>query len=205
MHDVNMHFRELAFGPGDLVYESGQPATCLYVVAEGEIRLVHHTARGRDVVMDLLGSGEYFGSLETLGDREYAECAQASHDSCVLRITARDFRALVSRYPSIAERALDVLAKRLQDAQDAVRASSSAPAEARIARVLIRLAGKSTATSKVGQARTSLSRQGLAALSGTTIETASRVVSRFRRAGLIQSGRGWIAVRDAGALKALAG
>ncbi len=201
---VNVHFREIAFAEGELVYESGQPAMSLYVVAEGKIRLVRHTSRGRDVVLDLLGSGEFFGSLATLGDREYPECAQAAADSCVLRITARDFRSLVRRYPSVAERALDVVAERLQESQDSIRSLSSAPVEARIARVLLRLAGKWPERAASAEPRLPLSRQDLAALSATTVETASRVISRFRRAGLVRSGREWIAVRDSAALQALA-
>ncbi len=204
LREVNGFFREVGFHRDELIYESGQPATSLYIVAEGEVRLVRHTTRGRDVVLDLLGNGEYFGALEALGDRSYPECAQAATETCVMRIASRDFRGLLRRYSSIAEHTLDIVAGRLRESQETVRALSSAPVEARIARNLLRLTGKRPAHALSREARIPLSRQDLAALSGTTVETASRVISRFRRAGLVRSGREWIAVTDHAALRAIA-
>jgi CRP/FNR family transcriptional regulator len=49
-----------------------------------------------------------------------------------------------------------------------------------------------------------LSRQDLADLTGTTVETASRVMSELRRSGTIDSGRRWISIVDRPALEAVA-
>ncbi|MCC6314030.1 MAG: winged helix-turn-helix domain-containing protein, partial [Thermomicrobiales bacterium] len=46
-------------------------------------------------------------------------------------------------------------------------------------------------------------RQDLAGMTGATVETVSRVLSQFRRDGLVESGRRWIAVRDRARLAAL--
>ena len=49
-----------------------------------------------------------------------------------------------------------------------------------------------------------LSRQDLADMTGATVETVSRVMGEFRRSGLVESGRRWIAVRDHARLGAIA-
>ena len=49
-----------------------------------------------------------------------------------------------------------------------------------------------------------LSRQDIADMTGATVETVSRVMSDFRRSGLIESGRRWISIRDRDALEDIA-
>jgi CRP-like cAMP-binding protein len=92
---------------------------------------------------------------------------------------------------------LDLVAARLAAAQELVEQHSSQPVERRIAAMLLKLGDK------LGEQRESdlliqmpLSRQDLADMAGTTIETASRVMSQLRRAGLIRSGRRWVALVD---------
>jgi len=65
-------------------YFWGAPAARLYVVAAGKIKLSRHTLSGQDVVLDLLGPGDFFGSLEILGDEGYPDTAQAQTQVCVL-------------------------------------------------------------------------------------------------------------------------
>lgn len=74
---------------------------------------------------------------------------------------------------------------------------SAHPAEQRIASTLLALAGK--LGEKRGNAvliQMPLSRQDLAEMTGVTPETASRVLTQFRRSGLISSGRRWVAILD---------
>jgi CRP-like cAMP-binding protein len=49
MHEVNDRFREVGFAPGQWIYQAGQPAPALFVVAEGMVRILRHTPRGRAV------------------------------------------------------------------------------------------------------------------------------------------------------------
>ena len=42
-------------------------------------------------------------------------------------------------------------------------------------------------------------------MTGTTTETASRVMSQFQKSGLIETGREWIAVLDRAGLEAITG
>ncbi len=80
-----------------------------------------------------------------------------------------------------------------------------ATVEQRVAEVLQYLADKLGETRPDGslllQAR--LNRDDIAGMAGRTLESASRVLGRFKRAGLIDSGRQWISVQDRGALEEL--
>lgn len=203
---INARFHARDFQPGEVIYGAGAPAEHLYAVATGKVKLVRHTLGGQDVLLDILSPGEVFGSLAMLGQDRYPETARAQTACCVLEVSARDFGAILRRHPSVALVALDFVGARLQEARETVSQLSSATVEARIATALLKLA------QKLGREQDGalliqmpLSRQDIAEMTGATIETASRVMSQFRKDGLIDSGRQWVALRDPAALAAIVG
>ena len=198
-------FSERRFHAGQAIYTSGTPARHLYVVVVGKVKLVRPTPSGQNVLLDILGPGDFFGSLSTLGDRTFADSAEAQTTCCVLGVTAGAFQAILRRHPPAALAALDIVGERLRAAHDLIEQLSSHDVEQRIATTLLRLADR------VGQQQGAmvliqmpLSRQDLADMVGTTRETASRVISRLDREGVIRSGRGWMGLTDRNRLGAIA-
>lgn len=203
---INHHFQDRGFESGQLIYAAGDEARRLYVVLIGKVKLVRHTLSGQDVVLDLLGPGDFFGTHSVLGDDLYLDTAYAQTGCCVISIEAADFQAILHRYPPVALVVLEIVQQRLRSAHDLIRQLSAESVESRIAAALLRLADR------MGQVecdriliQTPLSRQDLANMVGTTVETASRVVSQLRQAGLIESGRQWIAILDRQGLENLTG
>jgi CRP-like cAMP-binding protein len=175
------------------------------VVAAGKVKLLRHTMAGQDILLDILSQGDFFGTLSSLGDAEYPDTAQALTQSCILNIDAERFQAILRRYPAVALRVLEIVTQRLHEAHETVHHLSAHSVESRVALILVRLADKLGKRQEEGLViQVPLSRQELAEMSGTTLETASRVVSQFRRAGLISSGREWVAVVDRERLAAIA-
>ncbi len=202
---VNELFREHGYAAGETIYHAGDAAARLYVVASGKVKVTRPTLAGQDVLLDLLAPGEFFGSLSALRDAEYADTAQAQTACCVLGVDARDFQTILQRYPAVAMEVLRIVAERLQQAQETIRRLSATSVESRVASALLKLAEKLGEETKAGTLiQTPLSRQDLAEMTGTTTETVSRVMSHFRKAGLIRSGRRWIALTNRGKLMALA-
>lgn len=202
---VNEQFREHAYAEGQVIFAAGEPAQRLYIVATGKVKLERTAMSGRDILLDLLTSGEFFGSLAQRGDAAYRESATAQTTCCVLNAAADRFRTMLHRYPPIALAALELTTARLRAAQELLEQQSGRSAEARIAALLLKLGDK------LGEPhdgalliQTPLSRQDIADMAGTTIETASRVLSAWRRDGLVQSGRRWVALADAPGLTRIA-
>lgn len=205
LRDVDSRFKEVGFGAGEPIYGAGEPATHLHMVAAGKVKLSRYGPDGKEVVLELLGPGDLFGGLAALGDERYLDSAQAHTACCVLRVDADEFQDLLRRYPSTALAVLDFTGRRLREAHDTIRSLSVDPVERRLAATLLRLArrhGEGAGAEVVLQ--TPLPQQDLAAMSGTTVETVSRVLGRFRRRGLVRSGRQWIVIADAEALRDLA-
>lgn len=201
--DINRHFIERGFTAGETIYFAGDPALHLYVVADGKIKLLRHTWSGKDVLLDLLTPGEFFGSLSTLDDDFYPDTAQAQTAACVLSIRSEGFRAILDKYPQAAITVLDVTTERLRGAHETIRQLSGFPVDKRIAHTLLKLGEKIGQKQAVGLLiQVPLSRDDLAEMTGTTTETASRIMSQFQKDGLVESGRQWVAIKD---LRRLAG
>lgn len=195
---IDRRLVSLSWGEGDPLYRAGEPAEHLFVMASGRVKVTQSTADGTEVITDLVVPGELFGTLSSLGEPTYPETAQALTTTCALRMDAGAFRDVLAEHPAVALRVLDDVAARLAAARSGAARAMTGSVEQRVATTLLRLADK------LGQDRHSggtllqipLSRADLAAMTGSTPESVSRVMSRWRRDGVVESGRRWTAVVD---------
>jgi len=201
---VNGAFVDRGFVRGERIYRAGQAADRLHVLADGTVKLVRHTAEGTDVLVDLLVPGALFGTLTVLGDDTYPETAEALTDGCSLSVDAGRFREVLARHPAVALATLDLVASRLRAAHGDVTRLASEPATRRVASRLVEL-GRTVGERRGGRLRIRLTRRDLAALTGTTPETVSRVLGELREAGVVATGRGWVEVVDGEGLARRAG
>ncbi|HEY52734.1 MAG TPA: Crp/Fnr family transcriptional regulator, partial [Caldilineae bacterium] len=171
----------------------------------GRVKLVRHTDHGRDVVMEVLGPGQLLGEMAVLDGRPYSTTAQTLEEVAVVAIPRQDFFAMLERYPKVSMGVISELSRRLRLASELVRSLAVDRVEQRIARTIMRLADIAASTYP-GQEDAilidlPLTRQDIAEMTGTTVETAIRVMSRFRKQGMISSVRGRILVTDQSALQ----
>jgi len=98
----------------------------------------------------------------------------------------------------VAVNVLDIMAGRLQASRDSLFELSTLPVDQRIARILYRLAEKfGEQDDEFGLLiQMPLTRKDLADMAATTTETASRIISRLKKDGIIHAGRQWIAIED---------
>ncbi|MEV4900644.1 Crp/Fnr family transcriptional regulator [Citricoccus sp. NPDC055426] len=204
---IDRRMRTDSWAAGDLLYQAGEPAGALYVVAEGRVRLSQSTAAGTETVSDIMVPGELFGGMTTLGEPHHRQTASALVGSCTLRIDQRDFREVLAEYPLVGLAVLDDVAARLARAQSDISGQTGDLVSQRVATALLRLADK------LGEDRGAegmmlevpLTRADLAGLARSTPESVSRVMSRWKREGVIESGRRWTALKDLPRLRDEAG
>jgi CRP/FNR family transcriptional regulator len=98
-----------------------------------------------------------------------------------------------------------MMGRRLRAAHDAVRSLAVEPVEARLAAALLRMAEREgTATGPARRLSFHLTRQSLADMTGTTVETTIRVVSRWIKGGIVRDEGGRLVLLDVEALRARA-
>lgn len=195
---VDRRMRTASWAPGSTLYRAGDPATSLYVVAEGRVKLSQVTPGGTETVADILAPGELFGAMGTLGEPQHSHTATALVGSCTLRIDQDDFREVLVEHPRVALRVLDDVAARLVRAHADIGGQSTDTVPQRVATALLRLADKLGEDRGGGTVmlEVPLSRADLAGLARSTPESVSRVMSRWKKEGVIDSGRRWTALLD---------
>jgi CRP-like cAMP-binding protein len=123
----------------------------------------------------------------------------------VLVIARNDCLTLVSRYPVFALAVISDLGSRLRSSAEQIRSLAVERVEQRIARTLLKLGESSGSRLPEGLIiEMPLTRQDVADMTGTTVETAIRVMSKFRRAGFIRTRRGKVVLLDQEALHQIA-
>ncbi len=197
IHEINALFDDRSFPVDKPIYLEGDEAENLYLVALGRVKPMRHAASGREVLLDILHGGEYFGVLKALGAETYGETAVPQTENCILEISGEDFEAILKKHPYVTMKVLEAVGKRLAESRELIEQLSTYTVEQRLASALLRLANKMGEEQEAGVLlQLPLSRQELASMTAATIETVSRVMSRFAEQGLIRSGRRWIAVAD---------
>lgn len=195
--EINHLFEDRDVAAEQAIYFEGDPGKNLYLVATGKVKLMRNTLSGREVLLDILQAGEYFGHLSITSQEGYAETAIAQTDCCILQITSQNFEKVLNRYPDVTMKVLKAVGQRLDESQEIIKQLSAYTIEQRIAATLIRMTRKLGEQYQTGMLiQIPFSRQDLAAMTGTTVETVSRVMSRFSAEGLISTGRKWVAVND---------
>ena len=187
---------ERAFDTGEFVFWDGDDPDSFYVLAEGKIKVLKHASSGKEFIVAFFGPGEMFGEVAVFENKPYPASAQAAEPTRVLAIERGRFLEFLAKRPEFALRIIYVLGGRLRDAQNRLRDIAGERVEQRIASILLML------SSKLGPSLP-FTRQEIADMSGTTTETAIRVMSRLGKKGIVRSVRGKTVIVDATRLQSL--
>ena len=194
------HYRK-----GDVVFSQGENAHSFFVLLHGRLRVTQTTPAGEQVVVRFVAPGDMFGVAMALRRSSYPGTATAVVDSLALLWPSAAWAGLMANNPAFAANALQTVGSRLQEAHERIREISTEEVERRLAHALLRLmreAGRETAEGRLIDFP--LSRQDLAEMTGTTLHSASRIMSAWEAMGIIESGRQRVVVRDAVRLSAIA-
>jgi CRP-like cAMP-binding protein len=187
------------------VFMEGDPARWFYLVKTGHVKIVRHSKTGKDVVLELLGPGEVFGGVAVIEKRAYPAAAEATESTVVVKIPADPMIALADRHPTFIREMARLIGRRLRAAHDSVTSLAVDPVEARLAAALVRLAEREGTRGKDGVTLPfHLTRQSLADMTGTTVETTIRVTGRWLKEELLQDVGGRLVLADLDALRARA-
>jgi CRP/FNR family transcriptional regulator, nitrogen oxide reductase regulator len=187
------------------LFHQGDPAEMIYVPVQGRLKLTQITPEGHEVILRYVGVGEMTGATAAFGETAYPASAEAMEETSVLGWDNEAMIILIGQYPRLGLNILRLLSVRLQEVQDRLREMSTERVEQRIARALVRLVsqlGRKTETGVLIDL--ALSRQDLANMTGTTLYTVSRVLSRWEEEGIIEAGREKVLIKHPPSLVVIA-
>ena len=180
-----------------MYFREGEPAHTFFVLDTGSVKLTQLTPEGHQVVLRLVGPGDAFGGVAAFGGATYPVSAEAVTDSTALEWSGEVMSALMERHPKLALNALRFVAGRLHDLQIQYRQLATEKVERRVARALLRLVQQAGRRIESGVLiDLPLSREDIAQMTGTTLFTVSRIISRFESEGLLEAGRQRVVIRE---------
>lgn len=174
------------FSRGDWLVRQGDAPLLVGLVLSGRVKVVCQSDAGRSIIVKLLGPGEVFGAIPVLDGRAYPAGIEAQDTGVCGMVSAERFHAILASQPDLAMQMLRSLSLRTRALTGAMVDQSAFDVDVRLARRLIEAAGE--------QDVASLTRQELADLTGTTVETAIRTTRRWEEAGVVRLSRGQIAI-----------
>ncbi|PPD58960.1 Crp/Fnr family transcriptional regulator [Dehalogenimonas etheniformans] len=196
MSDLLANAEEKSYTTGEYFFWEGGAPDSFFLLISGRVKVIKHGSQGRETVVAFFRPGEIFGEVAVLEDKPYPASAIALEDSMALSIDRQVFHEFIRRHPGVALAMVGLLSARLREAQSRLHDLAGERVEQRLSRTLDRLA------SKLGP-ELPFTRQDLADMSGTTLETAVRFLSRLKQDGIISSGRGLVVIQDRLRLKRL--
>lgn len=200
--EINEKFVDRGYQSGEMIYLEGSKAERMYVMADGSVKLVQNTSNGREVLLNILTIGDFFGSFAHPQYDKYQESAYAQTPVCVISIDNLEFRKILEKFPQVAINVMDSIHERLTRSQSIIRIISTSTAEQRIAFILLVLAEKLGEKSDNGLLiQIPLSREDIANMTALTSETVSRIMSKFKKLSYLITGRQWVKIINIDELK----
>ena len=182
---------------GEFFFFQGDPAERMFVLIEGRVKLSQTGIEGQQVLIRIITSVNLFALVAMTQAETYPINAQAAEDCQAIFWTRTQLMTFVIQMPILAMNAMRIMAEQLKEMQDRFRQATTERVERRLARTIIRLAVQ--AGKKVTEGiliDLPVTRQDLAEMSGTTLYTASRILSQWEEQGLVINGREKVIVRD---------
>lgn len=178
----------------EYLFFEGDPAEWLVFVIRGRVKMIKHSGSGRETILATFGPGQVVGEVGVLIGDAYPATAQVMEPAVTVRLHRDEYVALVQAHPDLAWALVVELGRRLQHAHETIRSMAVEKVERRVARVLLRMASTTGERLEDGAVRITvpLSRQDIADMAGTVIETAIRTLSKFQRQGLLETREGHI-------------
>lgn len=186
-----------------VVFFQGDPCDRIWLVHQGQVKIVYHEEDGREIILEIISAGEAFGGA-VLFFPSHPATAKAIEDSLLVSFTSEAYSQFLKNNPEVSLKLLHMLGKRHLSMLN-MQILAGERVERRMAHILLKLAVRLGRPEQEGLMITiPLSRQDLADMSCTTLETAIRTISRFAHDGLVSTQRGgYILITDLDGLEKL--
>lgn len=178
---------------GEAIYDSERPATHLYLVIEGRVKVLRTNVDGRDVLLDVYNAEELFGESVLLNLPNRTEFAIALEPVRLMAWTLDELYNIIQTRPRLGTALSQMLAQRLSDCQRRVESLAMDSADRRLARTLIYLADRLSQSSEDGSVRISgLKHKLLSDYVVTSRANVTHWMNCFRRQGFLQCSRDYL-------------
>jgi CRP/FNR family transcriptional regulator len=177
-----------AYDRGELIFGEGEPSDAFMVIVSGRVKVFKSTPAGKEIILEIFGGGDPLGAVAVYEGAPFFASALTLEPVEILRIEQPAFFALLEQDPAMVRGLLSGLTIRLAELTRRLAELTGARVETRFARLFLKLGDRIGRPERGGTfVPMPLSRQELADLTGTTIETAIRIMSRWQKEDVLHT------------------
>jgi CRP-like cAMP-binding protein len=184
------------FKKGEFIILEGDTPPSFSIIQEGRVKVFKQSSSGKDFTVGVFHRGDTFGEVAVFDGKPCSASTQAMDEATILTIPREEFLSFVAQNPTVAIKIIGIIGERVKSAHDRLRDLTSDRVEQRLTKILLML------SSKCGPSLP-FTKQEIADMTGTSMETAIRVMSRLKNSGIIHSTRGKTVILDEDKLQLL--
>ncbi len=186
LREITMNLVIKKFGKGQTILYEEDTNEYMYIIFEGEVKAIQTTEEGKEIILAMHGSGDFFGEISLLDGKTIPARVLATKDSITAIISKKGFYSLLS-HNKVAIKMSQILCSRLRESWAKVQMLNFNNASQRVKMLLIMLSDKYGSKSDEGIIlKIKLTHQDLAEMSGMTRETVTRVIDKLQKSGEIE-------------------
>jgi len=178
---------------GTMVMAAGDLTDSLYIVLSGRLKVMMSDAEGKEVILSILGPGEFFGEMGLIDDSPRSASVVAIEACELLSIAKRDFKKSLADNFDMTMAVMRGLVKRLRDADRKIGSLALLDVYGRVARLLLDMSETVNGQKMVTKR---LPKQDIAKMIGASREMVSRVMKDLQMGGYIEMRGSAILLRD---------
>lgn len=178
------HLNTRSFPKNTIVITEGDLSDSLYIVNEGQVKIYVSDDEGREMLLNILEPGDYFGELALI-DKEPRSASAITMSSTKLSIiSGPDFRETLKKHPELSIKLMSALVVRLREVTDTVRRLALLDVYGRVTTTLLSLARGDGDQKRV---EPKLTQQDIANMVGASREMVSRIMKDLKTGGYIDT------------------
>jgi len=178
---------------GSAIMFAGDPTDSLYIVISGRLKVMMGEADGKEVILSIIGPGEFFGEMGLIDDNPRSASVIAIEPCELLSVTKRAFKKCLVENVALAMAVLRVVVRRLREADRKIGSLAMLDVYGRVARLLLDMS-ENVNGQKVVTKR--LTKQDIAKMVGASREMVSRVMKDLEMSGYFEVRGSTIVLRD---------
>jgi CRP/FNR family transcriptional regulator, cyclic AMP receptor protein len=176
------------YAKDDVVFHADESGDIFCLIKEGQVKVTMISPEGKEIILSMLGPGDFFGEMALLDDEPRSATVIAMEPLELVTIWRADFLQILQENFSISKKLLATLSRRLRTASNRIESLATMDVYGRLARFFLDLArehGKVLDNGYVAVTRPT--HQSIANMIGTSRETVSRLIHDLMRQNLLLS------------------
>jgi len=194
--DFEVSCRWRRFAADEMIIDQLDESNDVFFITRGRVRIVNYAVTGKEVALDDLEEGQYFGELAALDGRPRSSTVMALEDSDIAKMAPERFLKVVQMYPDVALQVMKNLAAIIRSSTERIVDLSTLGANNRVQGELLRQARAAERDKNIAVIKPIPVHSEIASRASTTRETVARVISELTKKGIVKREKDSLIVCD---------